>query len=143
MSEHRELIEDSVERTAEQISSDNRNGSLREIQSRANYISHVRSNPTKNITEAIDYLYEAIGSLSAYVTQGVNDEDIEFVQKVYGKLLNKSVINPESQRMFELMLSNVAKRRDEGDIPSGYGICFAISPDNLQLLVVDIPLKSN
>jgi|GEM_PF-4045058 len=60
-----------------------RNGSINEVLERVNYLEHVRENPTKNFSEAVDYLYEELDNLETFFSNGISDQDIEIINSPY------------------------------------------------------------
>lgn len=83
-----------------QLTQPNRQGSLQEIETRTNYVLHVRNNPTKSLSDTIEWLYEEINNLGGYVTDGITDNDINLIRQLFAELTKKNVINPKIKNCY-------------------------------------------
>ena len=137
-----ELETKTIPEIVDQISSEDREGSLSDFTGRNNYLNHVQGHPTKSLSEAIASLYEVIDSLNGYVSGGVADEDIRFARSIHEKLVRKNILGQDSQWKFDLMLNRVDQKRNSKEVPEGSGLCFVISPDNRQFAVTDVPQRT-
>jgi len=141
MEEQVDFNEETISNIVEKLISPNRNCSILELQSRINYLSHARANPTKSIEQATKYLYEAIDELKAFVGEGTGDKDIALIRSIHQELVNKKILPSNSRPMLEFMLKAVTQKRDNDQIPQGSGLCFATSPDNRQFLITEVPQR--
>lgn len=143
MGELGEYEQGRIKSVIEQITKEGREGSLSELQDRIIYISHVKNNPTKSMPEAIDYLYQEVDNLGAYVTNSVTNEDIDFIKSVHSDLIARQLIAQDSQGRAGMMLDRISSKNDKGETPQGYGICLALAPDNSRLLITEIPKRES
>lgn len=118
-----------------------RDGSLGELVNRVNYWNTAKNNPTKNKDDTLEYLYEEVEQLGAFVTVGAEDTDIESLRKVFEAVVSKGFIKKELKGKFDLMVNTIVRRRDEGVISRQSALCFAISPDNKDIIILNIPVR--
>jgi len=110
-------------------------GSMTEVLARVNYYESVLGNPTKDPREARDSLYEEIGRLGAFVTDGVSDQDF--------KRLNQQVDNlsaPEREKV-NSMIGELREKASRKQIGEGDAIALLTDPNSQQTIVIKIPSR--
>lgn len=143
MSEYNENETGEIESVIQQITREGREGSIRELQNRINYLEHVKRNPTKSMPDSIKYMYKEIDSLGGFVTIGVDKENITLVRNIHDELVQRKVLNQDSRRLLEAMMGRVSQRIENDQVMPDSGICLALAPDNSSFLVMDVPKRQS
>ena len=141
MAEQLEFDPETLDEIVRRMTRIGRQVSISELQARANYVAHVRINPTKSMEEAVIHLYEAIKDLGGYVSEGIEDADLARIKSIHSELVKRGVLKPTSQQYLEMMLAKINFRRMKKEIGQDDRVCFVLSPDNRDMLVIDVPKK--
>ena len=141
MSEEKEIETSLVEIIVQQVTRVGRAGTISELQHRINYLAHVKGNPTKSMSEAINHMYEEVDNLGGFVTDGVDEKNIDLVREVQAELVRRKVPGQGSETLFDLMLEKISQQYVSGQVMSNSGICIALAPDYRDFLVMAVPKR--